>query len=173
MNKHVRDVGIVLECGSKLNREDQFGKLITRFVPDETPTVSQLSDFVQASLLAGPVLKSCSLSAINLTVNRQSFDHRIHFARLDWLKRVANTSSRADALSTVSIVHLRDGNLFIRLRRMESSGYRMLPLFILRLLKFSKLLRGIKYKFTLLERIFFSFFDQFEFCMYLWSIIVW
>ena len=73
-------MGIVLECGSKLNREDQFGKLITRFVPDETPTVSQLSDFVQASLLAGPVLKSCSLSAINLTVNRQSFDHRIHFA---------------------------------------------------------------------------------------------
>lgn len=71
--------------------------------------------------------KSRSLSAINLTVNRQSFDHRIHFARLDRLKRVANTSSRADTLSTVSIVHLRDGNLFIRLRRMESSGYRMLP----------------------------------------------
>lgn len=28
-------MGIVLECGSKLNREDQFGKLITRFVPDQ------------------------------------------------------------------------------------------------------------------------------------------
>ena len=53
MNKYARkrDVGIVIECGSKLNREDQFGKLITRFVPDETPSVSQLSDFVQASLL--------------------------------------------------------------------------------------------------------------------------
>ena len=60
MNKHVRDVGIVLECGSKLNREDQFGKLITRFVPDETPSVSQLSDFVQVSLLAGPVFMSQS-----------------------------------------------------------------------------------------------------------------
>lgn len=76
MNKHVRDVGIVLECGSKLNREDQFGKLITRFVPDETPTVSQLSDFVP-SLLAGPVLMSQS----GKSNENQIIFARDHFSR--------------------------------------------------------------------------------------------
>ena len=71
-------MGIVLECGSKLNREDQFGKLITRFVP-ETPSVSQLSDFVQASLLAGPVLMSQS---------GKPNENQIIFARAHFLRDI-------------------------------------------------------------------------------------
>lgn len=73
-------------------------------------------------------------------------------------QRVANTSSRGYIINrfAFSIVQLRDGNLFTRLRRwilfagessrcfLHSTAFK----------SFSKLLRGIKYKFTHLEKIF-------------------
>lgn len=103
MNKHVPRrngwASFSVECGSKLNREDQFGKLITRFVPDQTrPTVSQLSDFVQASLLPEPVLDtfsgrmSQSGSVAGKPNENQIILARNHFPRDTGLKLFASHS---------------------------------------------------------------------------------
>lgn len=99
MNKHVprRNGWFSVECGSKLNREDQFGKLITRFVPDQTrPTVSQLSDFVQASLLPEPVLDTFVWPHVAERVGKPNENQiilaRNHFPRDTGLKLFASHS---------------------------------------------------------------------------------